>query len=668
MSQVNNNLESKRRQYGLKDLAVRFGWNEVIIIDEDLGRSGSGTHHRSGFERLIADVCAGKVGAVFALEASRLARNGHEWHRLLEICGLFSALIIDHDGTYDPQHLNDRLLLGMKGTMSEMEVSTFRQRAQEAIRQKARRGEYYTILPVGYVKREDGILVKHPNLRVQESIELVFRKFRELGSARQVYLWFHREQVELPTTQLKGKGRPIAFRLPTPTLILRFIAHPVYAGAYVFGRTKRHIKFQAGVKRAVTELRTPEQWDTLIQSHHEGYISWEEYERNQRIITQNANMKGDMVKGAARKGAALLAGIIRCGHCGHKLAVNYYGKDNTFVRYTCHLPFITGKARTCLGFAGGEAEREVGAAVLEAISPLGVEAAIQVEEDSRSKANDADRQRHLETEQARYEAQRCERQYKTVEPENRLVAMTLERLWNEALARVAELENKLSNAPVNEPILTSEKRKRLFELASDVSRVWDHPQASNQLKKRIIRSVLKEIVVFAEEGKILLMLHWQGGEHTKIELKRFKSGQHRWNSNTDLVSLVQQLARLMCDKDIATLLNRMGKRTSKGHTWSGQRVGNFRGANNIAVYQFREEQERGELSVRQVSERFGVSYMTVLRAIQKKIIPASQVCAGAPWIILSESISHLGQVNFDLLVRSKSPSPENKNQQTLNYQ
>ena len=334
--QVQHNVESQRRQYGLPERARQLGFHDVHLIDEDLERSATGHVDRDGFEALLAAVCQGRVGAVFVVDASRLRANGHEWHRLLEFCGIVDTLIVDHDGVYDPKHPNDRLLLGLKGMMSEMETAMFRQRSQEAIRGMARRGEYYTRIPEGYVLRGAGRLEKDPDEQVRRAIELVFSKFRELGSARQVSLWFRQEEIPLPRRR-SPLADPVDFVPATAWRITRLLKDPAYAGVYAFGRTRRRVVLKEGRKRQVKERQwRPDQWQVLLQDHHEGYITWPEYLTNQERLEQNRSALGEAVSGAARPGKGLLAGLVRCGRCGRKMRVRYSGRrsrDSLVVYY-----------------------------------------------------------------------------------------------------------------------------------------------------------------------------------------------------------------------------------------------------------------------------------------------------------------------------------------------
>ena len=376
--QVLNNHESRRRQYALTDRARALGWSNVEVIDDDLGRSGSGVT-RPGFEKLLAAICEGRVGAVVSIEASRLARNGRDWHTLLEFCGIVDTLIVDEDGVYDPRHPNDRLLLGMKGTMSEMELSLFRQRSFEALRQKARRGELLLTVAVGYVKMPNNRIEKDPDRRVQEAITLVFTRFAALQTVRQVHLWMRQEKLPLPAVEYGPEGRRITWKLPVYNSLRQMLTNPVYAGAYVFGRTGSRVTIQDGRKRIVRGFRKEqEKWEVLIRDHHSAYISWAEFERNQRLISDNANGKSFMSRGSVRRGEALLAGLLRCGHCGRKLHVAYGGAKGSVGRNHCRGGHLNHGGDQCISFGGMRIDRAVGAEAVRRLQPLGIEAALNV--------------------------------------------------------------------------------------------------------------------------------------------------------------------------------------------------------------------------------------------------------------------------------------------------
>jgi len=497
--QVLHNHESRRRQYGLVDRARALGWATVEVIDDDLGRSGSGVS-RPGFEKLLAAICEGRVGAVVSIEASRLARNGRDWHTLLEFCGLVGTLIVDEDGVYDPRHPNDRLLLGMKGTMSEMELSLFRQRSLEALKQKARRGELFLTVAIGYLKTSHDRIEKDPDRRVQEAITLAFTKFAALQTVRQVHLWMRQERLPLPATEYGPEGRKVIWKLPVYNTLHHLLTNPIYAGAYVFGRTGSRITIEAGRKRIVRGFRKDrDSWEVLIHDHHEGYISWAEFERNQSLIADNANGKSFMSRGSIRRGEALLAGLLRCGHCGRKLHVAYSGESGSSGRYHCRGGQINHGGDRCISFGGMRIDRAVGAEVIDRLQPLGIEAAIGAMEARRTENTEKRRQLQLAIEQARFEAARARRQYDAVDPDNRLVAAELEHRWNERLLAVRALQEEQDGlAATEQTTLTEAEHRHLLALGADVEAAWNSPGATPATRKRIIRTLIEEIVVRVE--------------------------------------------------------------------------------------------------------------------------------------------------------------------------
>ncbi len=642
LDQVQHNLESQRRQYGLADRARVLGWLEVTVIDDDLGRSGGGVH-RPGFERLLAVLCEGNVGAVLCIEASRLARNGRDWHTLLEFCRLVDALIIDEDGIYDARQANDRLLLGMKGTLSEMELSTLRQRSVEALMQKARRGELLMTVAVGYVRVANDRIEMDPDRRIRKAIELVFRKFRRFGSVRQVLLWLRQERIELPAIVYGAEGRAVRWKLPVYNVLHHILTNPIYGGAYVFGRTKTVTRIAQGRKHSVAGVRVPqEQWQVLIPDHHEGYIAWDEYQANQRQITNNAAMKGQLVRGPARNGGALLAGLMRCGHCGRKFHVTYSGTEGNCLRYSCQGAMINHGTDRCISFGGLKADRLVEEEILRRLEPLGIDAALAAIDRRGHHDDERIAQKQLALEQARFEVARARRQYDAVDPDNRLVAAELERRWNESLKHhrdiEAELEAMKSSLPAS---LTEDMRRALLQLGEDVPAVWRHPQSSMSLKKRIVRTVVKEIVARKDGEKITMLLHWYGGDHTELAFQKNKTGQHRYAAPADIVELVRQLARVQSDQGIVSILNRLGIRTGRGHTWTEVRVRSFRDTHAIAVYVEGERRARGELTMEEAATMLGVSTETIRRLIAQKQLPAKQACRSAPWIIEHAEVEKL---------------------------
>ena len=663
--QVMYNHESRRRQYALAERAKELGWQEVVVIDDDLGRSGSGVS-RPGFERLLTAICEGRVGAVLSIEASRLARNGRDWHTLIEFCGLVGTLIADEDGTYDPRHPNDRLLLGMKGTMSELELSILRQRSLEALKAKARRGELFLSVAVGYVKVTHDRIEKDPDRRVQDALQLVFRKFDAFQSIRQVLLWLRQEHIVLPAADysLDAEHR-VRWKLPVYNVVHHLLTNPIYAGAYAFGRTGSRVVIEDGRKRIVRGLRkAPQDWQVLLIDHHEGYLSWAAFERNQRVIADNASSKGG-VKGAVRIGETLLSGLLRCGHCGRKLHVAYSGTGRSVGRYHCRGALNNHGTERCISFGALRVDQAVGATVLSLLRPLGTEAALRAIDQRHDHSHEQRAQRELTLEQLRYEAARARRQYDAVDPDNRLVASELEQRWNERLLAVHALEAELAAmvAETTTPVTPTE-RAQLMQLGADLDRAWHHPAATAVTRKRIVRTVLNEIVVRIEDQSIELVLHWQGGDHTALSVRKNKTGQHRWGIDGETGDLVRGLARLLPDKDIASLLNRAGKRTGRGNGWTKSRVCTFRNDHGIAVYRNGERSERGELTLNEAATMLGVSAMTVLRLIRDDVLAAEQICRGAPWVIKADAIHSLHR-NPAVFGRRQRPLTADQNQESL---
>lgn len=666
--QLRNNHESRRRQYALADRARLLGWTDVVVIDDDLGVSGGGVA-RPGFERLLAAICGGQVGAVVSIEASRLARNGRDWHTLLDFCGLVGSIIVDEDGVYDPRSVNDRLLLGMKGTMSEMELSLLRQRSVEALKLKAARGDLHTTVAIGFVRSEDDRIELDPDLRIREAIASVFTRFTQVGSVRQVLLWFRQERIELPSAIYEGSRRSIVWKLPIYNTVLHILSNPVYAGAYAFGRTETRTRIEDGRKRVVRgNRREREDWQVLIVEHHEGYIEWDTYEHNQRVIADNTNMRGGMVRGAVRRGEALLAGLLRCAHCGRKLHVAYSGSDGTVPRYHCRGAALNHGSQMCISFGSLRVDRAIADEVLALLRPIGIEAALRAIERRVDDGQAKRRQLELALEQARFEAARAHRQFDAVDPGNRLVAGELERRWNERLKLVAQRQEEIEALDAEQaPAITPQQREALLALGTDLPRVWVHPAATNEVRKRLLRVVIKEIVARVADARIELVIHWQGGDHTELNVVKNRVGQHRWTADVEVQTLVAQLARQLNDGSIAALLNRLGHRTGRDLTWTETRVRSFRGAHDIDVFKIGEREERGEVTLEQAADVLETSKMTVLRMISAGTLNASQACRGAPWVIKRSDLQR-AEVRAAVQPPSRRPLPEDPRQIPIEYQ
>ncbi len=639
--QLVHNLESQRRQYGLADRAKQLGWMTVEIIDDDLGRSGGGIA-RPGFERLLAAICDGRVGAVLAIEASRLARNGRDWHTLIEFCGLVGTILVDEDGIYDPRHPNDRLLLGMKGTMSELELSLFRQRSQEALRQMARRGALVLGVAAGYVKVGRDRIERNPDKRVQQAIQLVFTKFAELQSARQVHIWLRDEGIELPAKSRRGEAHGVVWRLPAYNIVHNILTNPIYAGAYAFGRTTSRISVVDGRKRIRRGVHRPmDEWDVLIKDHHAGYITWDEFERNLKAIANNATgMSSALARGAAREGELLLPGLLRCGHCGRKLHVHYGGKLG---RYNCYGARTNHGTERCISVSGLSIDAAIAKEVLRVLKPLGMEAAVKAIEAQSSETTAAERQLELSLQQARYEVAHARRQYDAVDPANRLVAGELERRWNGTLQAVAKIEGDIAAMIARRPPPLGEAERR----------------------KRILRTAISEIIVRRDGAIIHAVLHWQGGDHTELQVKQRLNavGRHNPRIPDDTIALMRELARLMPDCQIARLLNRIGVATGHGNAWTQERVRGFRNHHEIAGHRDGEWAERSEITLEAAAKIVGVCNMTALRMLRRGDIKGRQVCPGAPWVIKTADLT-----GFTGRRRSDPPLTPNPDQRAFDFQ
>ena len=482
---------------------------------------------------------------------------------------------------------------------------------------------------------------RDPDLRVREAIGLVFSRFAEMQSIRQVFLSLRADRIELPYVNHKDSEQVrLMWKLPVYATVNNLLTNPVYAGAYAFGRTGSRTTIENGRKRVLRGYRKGRsEWAVLLVDHHEGYLSWADYERNQRLIADNANGKGMMVRGAVRKGEALLAGLLRCGHCGRRLLVSYNGTKGDIGRYNCDAVRHNPSVDPCIAFGSLRVDETVGAEIVRLLQPLGVEAAIRAVTECEHHAGEKQRQIELKLEHARYEAGRARRQYDAIDPDNRLVAAELERRWNSTLAAVCVLEEELQALLRQRPTaLSAEERERLLRMGHDLAAAWHHPSATTVTRKRIVRVVLREVVSRVEDDQIHLLLHWQGGDHTRLAVKKNRRGQTRWSVEPQTTELIQACARWMPDKAIAGMLNRTGKRTGRLNGWTQSRVRSFRNTHGIAVYRDGEWADRGEVTLTEASKMLDLSAMTVLRQLRAGTIPAEQYCKGAPWVIKRRDI------------------------------
>jgi DNA invertase Pin-like site-specific DNA recombinase len=637
--QVRHHHQGRQRQYDLAAHAKALEFSRVVVVDEDQGKTGSGLVERPGFQSLLAAVCGSRVGAVFALEASRLARNNHDWHHLIELCALTGTLIVDADGVYEPRHLNDRLLLGLKGTMSEFELGLFRQRARAAFEMKVKRGHAMWEMPVGLIRNEDDRVEKSADRQVQSAIEGVFRKFRELGSARQLTLWYRDQNVPLPEVVSATRGQQVVWRLPRGNRINQILKNPLYAGALAYGRTEAVMSIEDGrARKSQSRARKRhETWKVLILDNHPGYISWEEFLGNQAMLESNRSQREVAVTGAAKTGPALLAGLLRCGHCGRKMFVAYGGTGGRVPRYACQGDRGNRGSAACQVLGGARVERAVVDSLLEAIRPAGVQAALDALEQLDRREDEKRKALELSLEKARYEVDRTRRQYDLMDPANRLVAGELESRWNMALERVAELERQCLEWDDKVPELSQQERSGLLELGRDLPALWNHPHSSPSLKKRILRTVIEEVVIRddAQRSHHLLVMHWKGGVHSEIQVPRNTSGRKAGDTEKTALELIEELSKVCSDPSIAAILNRLGYRTGGGKTWRFHSVQTSRSYHRLKNH----GNTGGWLTVDHAAMESGVSQTVIRRLISAGVLPAAQVVPTAPWIIERASLS-----------------------------
>ncbi|HVH72571.1 MAG TPA: recombinase family protein [Candidatus Dormibacteraeota bacterium] len=638
-TQVEYNRESTARQYALVEKASQLGWakEQVIVIDEDLGVTGSGFVERSGFARLAAEVALGHVGIVFALEVSRVARNNADWYRLFDLCSITDTLVGDSDGLYHPALFNDRLVLGLKGIMAEAELHILRARLEGGIRNKAARGELRRGLPVGFVWGEqDGEVRFHPDESVGSIIRTVFSKFTELGSVRKVWLWLRSESLSFPTRKhLKGEIRWVT---PTYTAIHAVLTNPVYAGAYIYGKShrERYVDDQ-GKLRKRTRLLPMADWPVLLTEHHPGYIDWATFQANQARIDSNVHPEPHQAGGAVREGAALLQGLATCGKCGRRLHTHYTGKTAAPGYHCAGKDIVSGRGVYCLNVGGVQIDQAVVDAFLKAMTPAALEATQLAIEQLEASHDAALGQWRLAVEHARYEAERAERQYRAVEPENRLVARGLETEWEKRLRDLVAAEAELERREKQRPrTLSEEEKKKIFSLGSDLKKVWTAPTTTDRDRKELLRTLLEEVIVSVNraERRGHLTLRWRGGTLTECDLSLPRMKPRGLHTDEDTISLLRRLAVHYPDDVIAGILNRQERRTASGERFTALHVGSLRRYRNIPRYEPPAEPPTGEVvPIRKAAEILGVYTSTIHRWLNDGFIAGEQVTAGAPWQI-----------------------------------
>ncbi|MBI4880694.1 MAG: recombinase family protein [Planctomycetes bacterium] len=631
--QVRRNTESARVQLDLRERAIALGWSHPKVIQDDLGLSASGFVQRPGFQSLLARVALRELGIILCLDASRLSRNSKDWAQLFELCGFFDTLIADLDQVYDLRVPNDRLILGIKGTVSELELSILRNRLRSAIEHKAARGELKMHLPPGYVHDGEGHIVPDPDQRVRDAIQLMFDQFDRTRSVHQLALWYRDTHTSFPVRRI-GCSDPTRWGIPTARNLLHLLTHPIYAGVYTFGRSTTNVKYVNGslVKRAGGRL-PPDQARVFIEDHHSAYISRERFRCNGRRIAEN-RPRWPMLDhpGPIRDGLALLHGLLRCGHCSRRLYVNYKRRS---ALYRCR-GATQGNTRLCLAFAASVIDAAVAAEVCRALSPVAIDAAMVAEDQFQQQEEQEIHNAGLRVEAAKYQVDRAFEQYDAIDPRNRLVADTLEERLNGRLQQLDDARSHLESVRSRRRTLTDEQRLRLHTLAEDFPRAWNHPAANATLKKRILRTVLEEVLVThdREQQELRVLLHWKGGVHTELRVPK-KSWVRGRKTDPSVVDLVQQLARTLPDADIARILNIKAFTTPTGLRWTQSRVAELRANHHIRVAPPRDPEL---FTCEQAMSYLGVSRNTLRALIERGVLHNRQVTEYAPWQIAKSEL------------------------------
>ena len=639
-AQVEHHRESTARQYALVKRACDLGWpkQQVMVIDEDLGISGASASNRAGFGRLASEVALGRVGIILGLEVSRLARNNADWYRLLDLCVVTDTLIGDSDGLYHPALFNDRLVLGLKGTMSEAELHIIRARLNGGLRNKAQRGELRRELPVGLVWGDkNGEIRFHPNEAVVGAIRSVFDRFAEMGSVRQVWLWFRSQDLRFPS-QEDAWGGEIRWIAPTYRSIHQVLTNPVYAGAYVYGRNRsEQYVDEQGVVRKRSRRLPMRDWPVLIHDHHVGFLEWSTFQANQVRIRSNVRAERHQPGGAVREGSALLQGIASCGHCGRGLFTYYRGKNAT-PGYRCSANDLgSNDGHYCFQVGAVGIDKAVADAFLDAITPAAVEASVLALEQIDADRDAALEQWRREVERAHYEAQRAERRYKSCDPENRLVARGLEKEWEDRLRDLTAAENQLRQREQYQALrITPEETQRLRVLGVDLRQVWTAPTTTDRDRKELLRTLLEEVIVSVAKAPphAQVRLRWKGGAITPLEIPLPHHVPPGLHTDEDTIALLARLAKLYPDDVIAGILNRQGRRTATGQRFTAGHVGNLRRYHKMDRYQPQADLSEGELvTVQKAAEILGVAPSTLHRSLNDGFIVGEQITTGAPWRI-----------------------------------
>lgn len=639
MKQVMNNRESQRLQYAMEEEARGLGFAQIEVVDCDLGMRASIGSERKGFEYVISEVAKGHVGAVVSREVSRLSRTDKDWCHLLEVCQVFDTLVLDEERVYDLSEIDDQFMLGIKGTMSVVELKVLKMRMQDGKEEKARRGELKMRLPPGYVYDAFDKVVKDPDERVRKAVLSIFQKFRELWSVRQTFKWFHENDVSLPVNIWGGSSAKLQWKLPSQSFIDNVLHNPFYAGAYVYGRRPNKTVFSDGkLTRKAGNPLPPEECRVFIKDHHEGYISWEEFEKNRERMRRNSLKFGsDPSVAAVRSGHGLLAGLLRCGHCGRKLQVRYWGKSGTTPRYFCNGAYDTG-GDYCISFGGEKIDLRFSDEILGAISEFGVDASLKAIKTFDRQQNARCDAIALELRQLEYEAGRAFDQYDQVDPKNRLVAKELENRWNAKMSQVKMTKEALASLHSVRQVVTQEDERVIRNLGRDFSRVWNDVNCPMELKKKIAHTITEEITVkISDDSQTLhFVTHWKGGCHTKFSIPKPRSAA-RMKTSMEALEVIRKMAPNYGDDQIAAVLNKSGLRTGKEKRWNQTNVATARRNYSIAG-QKRATERPDVLTLSQAAKYCNVSQHTIQRLVSSGLLVNNQTVSNAPWELMKADI------------------------------
>jgi DNA invertase Pin-like site-specific DNA recombinase len=612
LRQVLENTESTKRQYALRERAVALGWpiERVITIDSDLGQSGASAADREGFQRLVTEVSLGRAGIVLGLEVSRLARNCSDWHRLLEICALTDTLILDEDGLYDPSHFNDRLLLGLKGTFSEAELHILRARLRGGILNKARRGELKTPLPVGLTYDPPGRVILDPDRQVQQALHLFFATFERTGTAIATVKYFRRQGLLFPRRLRRGVRRgELVWGPLVESRALQVLHNPRYAGAFCHGRTRTCTSKNG---RASCRQVPRDEWHALLPESHPGYITWEQYQRNQQRLRESAQAYGqDRRRSPAGEGPALLQGLVVCGRCGQRMTVRYHTrKAGLRPDYLCQREGIEHAERICQQLPGGALDAAIGALLLEMLTPMTLEVALAVQQELQQQLDEADHLRRQQVERARYEADLAQQRYLQVDPNNRFVADALEADWNGKLRALAEAQEDCERQrQADRAVLDEAGRQQVLALAADFPRLWRDPRTPDRERKRVVRLLIEDVTLTKGE-QLTAQVRFRGGATRTLVLPRPQPAWATWQTSPELVAEIDRLLDEHTEGEIARLLNERGWRPGKGGRFRGSLIARIRRAYGLAS-RYERLRRAGLLTKDEMSELLEITPQTV---------------------------------------------------------